>query len=437
MEMTVGSLRQKSSLIPMTIIATLFVIFGCVTWLNGFLIPFLKIVCDLNEFQALFVTFAFYIAYTVMALPMSFLLNRLGYKNGMLAGLAIMAVGALLFIPAAKLAAYQLFLLALFTLGTGLTILQTASNPYVVCIGPRESAAMRISIMGILNKAAGIVIPVLFTWWLLHGMDQFSPNVLNSLAADERATRLAQLSNRLVEPYLYMAAILAGLIVFLKLAPLPEPQIDEDAADVSGGKWAIFQFPQLILGAVALFMYVGVEVIAADTIGLYGQSLGLSNFGALTSYTMAFMILGYLVGVFCIPRFISQAQALTASAVLGLVLTLALLFSSSQSESVASLLTFGLVQLPDPVFFLAMLGLANALVWPAIWPLALDGLGKYTATGSALLIMGIAGGAILPLIYGFVSHQSGNPQWSYLVLIPCYLFILFYALKGQKLRRWH
>lgn len=432
--------KAHSSILPMTIIGILFFIFGFVTWLNGSLIPFLRIVCDLNEFQALFVTGAFYIAYVVMALPMSFVLNKVGFKNGMVVGLVIMAVGAVMFIPAAQTAQYSVFLLALFVLGTGLTILQTASNPYIVCIGPRESAAMRISIMGLVNKGAGIVVPALFTAWILTGMDQFEAPVLAALSDAERAARLSELSNRLVTPYIYMTFALLALAVFVKFSPLPELDLNSNTKDEhQSSSWLdVFAYPQLILGVVSLFAYVGVEVIAGDTIGLYGQGLGVANFGALTSYTMSFMVLGYLVGVVCIPKYLSQARALQCSAFTGLLFTLGVMFGASDSNGISTVLLgwSGIPVVPDTVMFLALLGFANALVWPAIWPLALEGLGKLTSTGSALLIMGIAGGALLPLTYGYVAHTSGNSQLAYWIMLPCYGFILFYAFKGHTLRHW-
>ena len=439
MDITAEQVKRQSSVVPMAIIGILFFLFGFVTWLNGSLIPFLRIVCDLNEFQALFVTFAFYIAYFVMALPMSFVLNKVGLKNGMVVGLVIMAIGAVLFIPAAQTAQYGLFLVALFTLGIGLTILQTASNPYIVCIGPRESAAMRISIMGLVNKGAGIVVPALFTAFILTGMDQFDASVLDLLSEEERATRLAELSNRLVTPYIYMTVVLLALAAFVKFSPLPELDVNADSHGKDESSWFdIFGHPQLILGFVALFSYVGVEVIAGDTIGLFGQGLGVANFGALTSYTMTFMVFGYLIGVVFIPKYLTQSRALLGSAVLGLVFTLGVMFGSVQSKAISSFLFgwAGIPVVPDTIVFLALLGFANALVWPAIWPLALEGLGKLTATGSALLIMGIAGGGALPLLYGYIAHQSGNSQAAYWIMLPCYLFILFYALKGHKLRSW-
>ncbi|NRA84549.1 MAG: sugar MFS transporter [Gammaproteobacteria bacterium] len=420
----------------MVIIGILFFIFGFVTWLNGSLIPFLKIICELNEFQALFVTFAFYIAYTVMALPMSTILNRTGYKNGMAIGLGIMVVGSLLFIPAAKSAHYALFLLALFVLGTGLTILQTASNPYVVKIGPKESAAMRISIMGLINKSAGVIVPIAFTALILADMGDVSEQSLAALSPAEKELTKRALSDKLVMPYLYMALALTALIGLVKFSSLPELESEDE--DSHGDKSSIMHFPQVVLGALALFAYVGVEVIAGDTIGLYGSGLAVNNFASLTSYTMAFMVLGYIIGVTCIPRFISQQQALFSSAVAGSLAIVGVMFSSTTSTSIADVMWgwSGIAVIPNSVTFVALMGLAHALVWPSIWPLALEGLGKFVAQGSALLIMGISGGAILPLIFGKLAHVMGDMQLAYVVGLPCYLFILFYAVKGHKMRQW-
>ena len=418
-------MRQQSSFVPMIIIGILFFIFGFVTWLNGSLIPFLKIICDLNEFQALFVTFAFYIAYTVMAFPMSFVLDRTGYKNGMAIGLGVMAIGALLFIPAALGANYLLFLSALFTLGTGLTILQTASNPYVVHIGPIESAAMRISIMGLINKSAGILVPLLFTALILSDI-----KIDENLSAQE----ISSLASRLIMPYIIMAVVLIGLIALVKFSSLPELDFEkEQTAEATN----IFHFPRVVLGAIALFFYVGIEVIAGDTIGLYGQSLHVSHFTSLTSYTMVFMVLGYLIGVFFIPRYLSQEKALIGSAVAGIILLTGVVFGSSESDSISAILWgyTGIATLSNTLTFVALLGMANALVWPTIWPLALEGLGKYTAQGSALLIMAIAGGALLPLLFGKVAQVTGM-QVAYFVGIPSYFFILYYALKGHKITSW-
>jgi len=416
---------KKSNLIPMIIIGILFFIFGFVTWLNGSLIPFLKIILELNDFEALFVTFAFYIAYTVMALPMAALLERTGYKNGMAIGLGVMASGALLFIPAAFVASFSLFLLALFTLGTGLTILQTASNPYIVLLGPIESAARRISIMGLINKSAGVVVPIVFTALIFSDLGDTS-----ALSGAE----VKDLAQRLLVPYLVMAGVLIFLIALVKLSSLPEIELEEDEYDES----SIFSFPRVILGALALFFYVGIEVIAGDTIGLYAQNLGLNNATTLTSYTMVFMVISYVVGVVAIPKYISQEKALIGSAILGTLFILGIVFSSTTQVNISSTLWAwsGIPALPNSITFVALLGLSNALVWPTIWPLALEGLGKHTAKGSALLIMAIAGGALLPLAFGKIVQVSGDMQSAYLFGLVCYFFIFMYGYKWHRIQRW-
>lgn len=417
---------NKSTILPMMIIGVLFFIFGFVTWLNGSLIPFLKVICDLNDFQALFVTFAFYIAYTVMALPMSFVLDKVGYKDAMAIGLAVMVVGSLIFIPAASNASFAMFLVALFTLGTGLTILQTASNPYIVLIGPIKSAAMRISIMGLINKSAGVIVPIIFTTLILSDM-----GTITDLSNEAKSA----LASRLIIPYIIMAVVLSGLIALVKFSSLPDVKFDENEEDK--GK-SIFSFPRVVLGAIALFFYVGIEVIAGDTIGLYGQYLALENTTILTSYTMVFMVVGYICGILLIPRFISQEKALIISSILGILFIFGVVFTSNESYVVSEILWgwSGIKTLPDTITYVALLGLANALVWPTIWPLALEGLGKYTAQGSALLIIAIAGGAILPLIFGKISLISGDMQSTYMLGIICYVFILLYALRWHRIVSW-
>lgn len=419
-------MQSRSTFVPMVIIGTLFFIFGFVTWLNGSLIPFLKVICDLDEFEALFVTFAFYIAYTVMALPMSYLLDRVGYKNAMALGLIVMALGSIIFIPAALTASFILFLMALFTMGTGLTILQSASNPYIVYIGDIKSAARRISIMGLINKGAGVIAPLMFSAFVL-----FNTGSLEDLSIESKNA----LALQLITPYIIMALILVVLAALVKFSSLEDLKFTQD--DEIQHK-SIFEFPRLILGAVALFFYVGIEVIAGDTIGLYGQSLGVQEYTSLTSFTMSFMVFGYLCGLFFIPKYLSQEKALLLSSLLGGLFLVGVALSSTQSSTISSVLWgwSGVRTLPDSVTFVALLGFANALVWPTIWPLAIEGLGKHTAKGSAILIMAIAGGATLPLIFGKISQVSADMQTSYLYGIVCYIFIFLYALKWHKILSW-
>ena len=429
---------RGNDMLAVLIIGGLFFVFGFVTWLNGALIPFLTIACELDNVQAYLVTMVFYIAYTVMALPMSVVLRRTGYKNGLVLGLLVMVAGALIFLPAAMLRTYGVFLAGLFVLGTGLAILQTAVNPYIVVIGPRETAAVRISIMGLLNKGAGIVAPLMFAALVLADVSAFSQEQLDALAPAERLVQLDELSSRLIQPYLAMAGVLLMLAAYIRLSPLPEPEFaTTDKDDSAGG--SVLRHPNLVLGAVTLFFYVGAEVVAGDTIGLFGRDLGVSNFAQLTAYTMAFMLCGYLLGVLAIPRLISQERALVASALLGIVLSVLVLTTDLRSDGIwhAAFAWTGVPAIPDAVLIVALFGLANALVWPAVWPMALRGLNDaQTTTGSALLIMGIAGGALIPMAFGVLSDLSPDPRVGYRVMLPCYLVILLYALVGHKLDRW-
>lgn len=431
MEMTVGTTQARRSILPMAIVAMLFFVLGFATWLNGSLMPYLKQMLLLTPFQASLILFSFYISVTFTALPSAWLIRKVGYKNGMAIGMGIMMLAGLIYIPAAQAQSFLLFLVAQLVIGAGQTLLQTAVNPYVVKIGPEETAAVRISIMGILNKTAGVVAPMVFTALIVTGFTAPTDVALTAAQIDEMAASL-------VFPYLGLAAFLGFLGLAVKYSPLPE--LEKEAESGSGREQlkAVLAKPALVLGAVSLFVYVAVEVLAGDTIGLFALSLGVERYTVMTSYTMTCMVLGYVLGILLIPRFLSQQTALTISAVLGLVLTLAIMLVDSSSYVISNLLLVpvGGVALPDTLLFIALLGLANAIVWPAVWPLALSGLGALTSIGSALLIMGIAGGAFGPLFWGLLSGTSLGQQGAYVVMLPCYAFILFYALKGHKMRHW-
>ncbi|GLR70398.1 sugar MFS transporter [Agaribacter marinus] len=420
-------------MLPIIIIGVLFFIFGFITWLNGALIPFLQIVSDLNEFQALLIAFSFYIAYTVMALPMSWILEKTGYKLGIVYGLSLVGMGSFLFIPAAKTQIFAVFLFAQFTMGAGLTLLQTAANPYIVKLGPSESAAARIAVMGILNKLAGVLAPLAFTALVLAEFAGVNAASIAALPALERKIQITNMANNLIMPYFAMGLSLCCLALIMWRIQMPTT--DDNAGADTNDKTTVWRHPQLIWGAISLFFYVGVEVIAGDTIGLYGSSLGLDNVTALTSYTMAAMVLGYFIGLAVIPRFVQQHTVLVLSAIVGVLLSVGIVLSSDTSTTVADVLWgwSNIPVLPNSVTLIALLGIANAMVWPAIWPLALADLGKHTAKGSALLIMGIAGGAILPLVYGGLAELT-NPKQAYLFLLSGYLLIGWYGLKGYKLR---
>jgi FHS family L-fucose permease-like MFS transporter len=376
-----NGISRKDYIISITIIGLFFFIFGFVTWLNGILIPFLRTACELNDFQAYFVTFAFYISYLVMALPSSIVLKKTGFKNGMSLGLWIMAAGALIFIPAAMSRTFSLFLLGLFVEGTGLALLQTASNPYITIIGPRESAAKRISIMGIANKFAGAIAPIILASIILKDSKVLEEKLARASDAITRSGLLDELAGRVIMPYIVMAVILVLLGLVLRFAHLPE--VDTDAEDEASGesnakKTSIWQFPHLLLGVVALFFYVGVEVIAGDSIIRYGQSIGIAMESAkyFTSLTLLSMILGYLIGIIFIPKYLSQVTALKLCTIFGVIFSLGAILVPAHlvfTMSFIDIMTFKSIELvlPVTVLFVALLGLANALVWPAMWPLAM------------------------------------------------------------------
>jgi len=436
-----SSISRKDYIFSISIIGLFFFLFGFVTWLNGILIPFLKTACELNDFQAYFVTFAFYVSYLVMALPSSLLLKKTGFKNGMSIGLWIMAVGALIFIPAAMSRTFSLFLLGLFVQGTGMALLQTASNPYITIIGPPESAAKRISIMGIANKFAGAIAPIILASIIMKDSKILEEKLAQAADAATRTGLLDELASRVIMPYIVMAIILVILGLLLRFAHLPE--VDTDAEDESVGesnskKTSIWQFPHLILGVVALFFYVGVEVIAGDSIIRYGQSIGIDMASAkyFTSLTLISMVLGYLAGIAFIPKYMSQVTALKICTILGVIFSLGAIMTPAHlvfNMKFIDIMTFKPIELilPVTVLFVALLGLANALVWPAMWPLALNGLGRFTKTGSALLIMAIAGGALLPLLYGKFAVLFST-QTAYWICVPSYLVIMYYAFWGRN-----
>ncbi|WP_423149471.1 sugar MFS transporter [Rubrolithibacter danxiaensis] len=419
-----GVTEKKSSgtINPIIIIGALFFVFGFVTWLNSVLIPYLKIACELNNFESYLVAFSFYISYLVMAIPSAWVLKVTGFKKGMAVGLIIMAVGALIFIPAALSRTYVLFLLGLFVQGTGLAVLQTAANPYITILGPAESAAKRISIMGICNKIAGALAPIILGAITLKNADELTSR-LGTMDPATKAAELNELASRVILPYVIIVAVLVILAVLVYFSTLPEVDTDhedEAVAAANTNKTSVLQFPHLLLGVLTFFLYVGVEVIAGDTIISYGASQGiaLSTAKFFTTLTLLAMIAGYVFGIVAIPKYLRQEKALQICAILGVLFSLGALFTHGFTS----------------VLFIALLGLANSLMWPALWPLAIAGLGRFTKIGSSFIIMAIAGGALIPLLYGRLA-DAFSPHQAYWIAVPCYLFILYYAVIGNKIRR--
>lgn len=408
--------NKNTLIIPLLIVGILFFVIGFGVGISGFLTPFLKDALHLTVTQSYLVTAAIFSAFVVFGTPAGWVIKKIGYKLSIVLSLLIMALGMVLFVPSANTGSFPVFLAALFVGGIGNTLLQAAVNPYVTIVGPHESAAMRMCLMGIMNKLA---------WWL-------GP-VFLGLFLDLKNVQLSQVSL----PFYIVTGILLLLAVFIKFSPLPEVKAegeDEDAVEsksdsYAAGKTSIFQMPHLLLGALALFFYVGVETLPmASIIGFAKAVFGenVANPEGYAKYVPIGMFVGYVFGVVMIPRIISQTKALQLFTLIGLVAS------------------FCVILLPGEmaIFGLVAIGFANSIMWGAIWPLAIVDLGRFTKTGSSLLVMGIVGGAIIPLIFGLLLDffkttelpSVADYQNSFWILIPAYLFILFFGTIGYKIR---
>ncbi len=429
----IGSLTKRDTVLSILIIAVLFFIFGFVSWINAILIPYFKISFELTNFQSYLVAFAFYISYLVFSVPSSYLLKKSGFKKGMMMGFWAMSAGAFIFVLAAYTHTYGIFLVGLFTIGSGLAMLQTAANPYITVLGPKEHAAQRISIMGICNKGAGILAPIVFAAIILKDTDAELFRQLGTMGAEEKSLALQGLIRRVILPYASVAAILFGLGLMVRYSPLPEINTEQESQAIlqaNAGKKNIFQFPHLILGAIAIFLHVGTQVIAIDTIIGYANSMHLNLMEAkvFPSYTLFATICGYCLGIVSIPRFFSQLAALRFCTFLGSMLTLLILFAKGQVGFLGHSVDIS-------IWFVVLLGFANSLVWAALWPLALNGLGRFTKLGASVLIMGLCGNALLPLLYGWLADRF-DTRSAYWILFPCYLYLVFYAFLGYRIKSW-
>lgn len=429
-----GSLSVRKTVLSIAIIALLFFIFGFTTWINAILIPYFKISCELNNVQSLLVAFAFYIAYFVMAVPAAHLLEKVGFKKGIMIGFWIMALGAMIFVPAAYTRTYGLFLLGLFSIGTGLAILQPAANTYITMIGSKERAAQRMSIMGVCNKTAGIIAPLLLAAAILKPTDTELFRQLPLMDEIARNAALDDLIKRVIIPYASMSVVLFLLGVFIRYSILPEINTNNDSSgsvDNHSDKTSIIEFPHTILGAFAIFLHVGSQVTGINTVIGYGQSLGIPLLEAkvFPSYILGITMFGFLMGIVLIPKFINHLNILRICTTSALVLTL--VFFAVRGNQV----TFLGHTADISIWVLVLLGLSNSLMWSAIWPLALNGLGRFTKMGGSILIMGLCGSALIPIAYGyFADHYS--TYTGYWILIPCYVYLVFYAYHGFKVKQW-
>ncbi len=410
----------------LAMVGCLFFVFGLVSWVNSILVPYFKVACDLQSgVQTYLVTFAFYIAYLVMTVPASFLLKKVGYKKGAMIGLFIMATGTLLFWPAALTRTYAMFLAALFVIGTSLAILQSVANPFVTIIGPHESAAKRISVMGICNKFAGIIAPLLFAAVVIRPEDKDIMAAVESglLAGPAKEAALDEMIKGVIPPYLVLTVFLAIFAVVFFKSPIKDINPDKDNKSVEGtqDRSSVWAYPYLVLGVVALFCHLGSQQISIATIIEYAQSMGLDLDAAkvFPSYTLACILGGYLLGVIFIPKYISQQKALVVCTITGLILSVLVLA----------------LPLKASIWCVVLLGIPNSLIYAGIWPLAIRGLGKWTTLGSSLLVMALCGNAILSLLYGLMTDYM-SLQASYWLLIPCFAYMIYYALWGYKVEKW-
>ena len=421
-QVTVPAIKSNYAT-SMAIIAFLFFIFGFVTWINGPLIFYVKLAFRLDtDSKAFLVTTAFYMAYFFLALPSSWILQKTNMKKGMALGLLVMAIGTFVFGTFATHRNYTFALAGLFIIGSGLSLLQTASNPYVSILGPIESAAKRISIMGICNKTAGILSPIILSLFVLKGINKLEEKVNTAPSEQAKEAILNDFASKVYVPYLVMAVILLALALWILRSSLPEIKGSEANVAQEGSpqrnKTSIFQFPHLWLGAICIFVYVGVEVMAGDAIGIYGKGFGIPTDQTkyFTSFTLGAMLLGYIAGLASIPKYISQQKALTVSAILGILFTAGAFLTSNYIS----------------VGFVAALGFANAMMWPSIFPLAINRLGRFTEKGAAILIMGIVGGAIIPKAFASLKEHYNFQVVFFALMIPCYFYILYYSIKGYK-----
>ena len=327
-------LDKRTTIKAIIIIGAMFFVFGFVSWVNAILIPYFKIACELTHFESYFVAFAFYIAYFLLSIPAAYFLKKLGYKKGIMYGFFCLSLGALLFVPAALTRTYGIFLAGLFTMGAGLTVLQSAANPYITIIGPIESAAKRISIMGICNKFAGIISPLIFAAVVLKVTDSelFAQLELGTLDAVVKNELLDELIRRVILPYSVLSGLLFLFGLYIRYSVLPDINPEEDnketVNDTGNERTSVLQYPYLVLGAIALLLHVGTQVIAIDTIIGYAGSMGLDLLEAkvFPSYTLTATIVGYILGIILIPKYVSQTNALRFCCILGLILSFGIVF---------------------------------------------------------------------------------------------------------------
>jgi FHS family L-fucose permease-like MFS transporter len=392
---------KKTLVVPMILIGSMFAVLGFALGINAFFIPFVQKAFNISITMSYLVMTATFLSFVVFGIPSGVIIKKFGYKGGMIIAFVIMAAGFYLIAPAAKITSFPLLLIALFISGMGQTLLTGAVNTYVTILGPEESAASRIALMGVCSKtfyAAASLLLALF-------MDLANVRIEDTIL-----------------PFYLISGVLLVMGFLYYFAPLPEIKAagEDESSEVSvyaSSKTSILQFPHLLLGVLAIFFDVGLEYLALGSINDYASMLNLPSPQNYVWFVSAGMVIGYLFGVFFIPRLLSQSTALLLSTISGIAVTVAIV-----------LLPAGI-----SIYLVALLGLANALLWPAIWPLAIADLGKFTKMGSSLLVTGIIGGAFIPLLFGYIADVASH-QVAYIVCLPAYLYIMYYALSGSKIR---
>jgi glucose/galactose transporter len=400
------AVNKKSSyyFFPIVILGTMFFAIGFALGINSYLIPLLNQALEISSAESYLVLAATFSAFLIFGYPASLVIGKIGYKKTMALSFLLFSIGFFLYIPSAKMESLTLFLVASFISGMGNTFLQATVNPYVTILGPIESAAKRMSIMGIANKLAWPIAPMFLALVIGKSVNEVS-------LAD---TQL---------PFMIIIGVFLLLGVLALLAPLPEVKAageDEDSVDdcpYAAKKTSVWQFPHLLLGVLALFLYVGVETISLGTLVDYAESLNLPNPEYYAWIAPVGMVIGYVAGIVLIPKYLSQSRALLIVSVIAIFGSLMVVLTPPEMS----------------IYFVVFMALGCSLMWPAIWPLAMTDLGRFTKAGSSLMVIAIVGGALIPTIYGFVKDAFGA-QNAYWVAVPIFLYILYYALKGHKIR---
>jgi len=407
----------KNYTVPLVGLTTLFFMWGFITCLNDIIIPHFKAVFELGYARAMMVQMAYFAAYFVMSLPSGWLVNRIGYKRGIVTGLLITSVGCALFFPAASMRSYNMFLGALFILASGITLLQVAANPYVAILGPPETASSRLSMTQAFNSLATAIAPIFGAKFILSHEPKTQEQIKALSASAAEAYRVAE-AQAVQYPYVGLAIALAALAVVMALFRLPT--IVSDTAPASGERAdSAWRHRHLVLGAVGIFAYVGGEVAVGSFLVNYFADpsvAGLSEMQAATyvSYYWGGAMVGRFIGTVTLRRF--DPGRVLALHGLAVVVLLAITMSTTGPVAMWSVL---------------LIGLFNSVMFPTIFTLALARLGALTGQASGILCMAIVGGAVVPLLQGFVADAYGV-QKSFVVAGLCYVYVLWYGWKGYR-----